>query len=199
MVWLGSFKTEVEAAWAYNEYVKTIFTDPQVNDIQKPDGFKPYQYHKKGDLPKGIKLTKDKTFCVAINFEKKVYHAKTYKTLEEAKKMHLKYSDEIKVIKLQNENTEKEKPIKRNDSGIAILSFKDGKNFVDVMVDDDIYLTYLLSSRYINQGYPTISSHKSSQLHTLIMPNASKNEVVDHINRNKLEQEETISVMRVMD
>ncbi len=183
---LGSFKTEQEAAYSYDLYVKKLFDNPQLNNVSEPENFKMWQPNEKNGsncLPPGVVKTKYNTFRVHLECFKKVIHNQTYKTLQEALDAHAKYSTDIVQIRQQHKIDQMNKPIVRDENGIAILQF--GKD--NVQVDDDIYMEYISHARHVNNKYPcVVIDGNQKRLHQLLLPNPPENSVVDHLDMNTL-------------
>ncbi len=185
---IGYFKTEHEAAWAYDEYVKALFPNPQINGVSKPDNFEEYVLHKKKShagtiLPQGVYLQPNGHFRLRLMKYDKIRHSKSYATLSEALDAHKLLMLEIDAAKLKCVQDDMKKPICRNENGVAFLTFKNA----NVLLDDDIYLQLLRYTRGLTGGYPTITiQDKHIMLHQWIMPSTPQNYVVDHKDRNIL-------------
>jgi hypothetical protein len=78
--------------------------------------------------------------------------------------------------------------ILRNTQGIATIKAKIYKsnNYVDVLIDDDDYLSLYERTWYISQDGYVVDS-KNNKMHILILQNTDDIKVIDHINRNKLD------------
>lgn len=96
-----------------------------------------------------------------------------------------KIKEKINSIKINEKEIRKNKKITRNDSGQAIIKCNKGN---DIIVDDDKWnelLEYKLN--ITNKGYVTTCINKKRiYLHIYLM-NPNSDEIVDHINHNKLD------------
>jgi hypothetical protein len=186
--WLGNFLTEIEAAFAYDLQAQSLFAKSQINGVEKPDGYTPFQKQQKKtceNLPKGVMITRSGNFSVQVKLHGDVYYQKVHNTLESAIEAHKKYTQEMKLMKQQQLDNLRKQPIRRNDQNVAILHFRNGESFVDVTVDDDVYLEYIGNAKYIAHGYPCVKINgKTVDLHTLVIPYDKSNQVIDHIDRN---------------
>ncbi len=185
---IGYFKTEQEAAWAYDSYVLSLFPNPQINGVNKPEICEDYvprekKMHSGMVLPCGISLLPNGHFRVQLIKPNKTYHDKRYKTLTEALTAHKMLFAKIDEERSKIIQDEMKKPICKNESGIAFLRFKN----TDVLIDDDVYLEVINRARYLDGQYPTIFIEgKKIALHQWLMQPTPENHVVDHRDRNPL-------------
>ena len=179
-----TFKDEEHAAYWYDtqaiKHHKTDDFEPTINGIEKPDD---YEEPEVKDNPfSGVRKTRQDTFQVRIQNEKKNNHIGTFETQEEAKDAYNKKKEELKIVNLQKKvGTE----IKRNNQDIAIIITSKGE---EIMVDDDSYFDLKKYTWLINpNGYAqsTIIGH-ATLMHRYLL-NASSEVMVDHINHNKLD------------
>ena len=140
ILYLGSFKDEIEAAKDYDIHViyyykgespktNNLLTKNEIEDVRN-NGI-PEKYHRKTrDLPKNIYITKDNTYKVKITHKDKKYD-KTVKTLEAAILLKTQFLEQIGKNK---EIAKYAKEITRNIDGLAIIYMNNG---MECLVDSD--------------------------------------------------------------
>jgi hypothetical protein len=170
------FKQEEHAAWWHDQLTLQYYgSDAKINGIEKPDDFiEPIE--KTRDLPKGIRLTRIGNYDARMNDNKKSISIGTFKTIEEALEALNIKKEELKQSKEQERLSSK---IIRNEDEIAVI----GK----VLVDDDKYHELIQYSWHNNRGYAQAKIDiKIIKMHRYLL-NAKEDELVDHINNNKLD------------
>lgn len=171
------YKNELHAAYQYDLWCKEFNLLANINNIDKPIDFVKY-CKKEKLLPKGVYKNKNK-FCSKISIGGKMKHLGTYNTIEEAQIVFEK-AKETPILPLLTNNKNKECIIK-------IYNNKKEK-ICETIVDNDIY--YDLSKyKWSLDGNGYVQgkfNNKMISLSRYIM-NCNDNNVVDHINHNKLD------------
>jgi len=171
--YLGQFETEDEAAAAYNYAVtKAYGQNANLNDT--PVTLSCAKAKRKRDCNDGCIRYNKKTnnYSAHLTKYKQKYYFGTFTYEQDARKA---INDKLYEL-------EQAKPllkIERNADGIAILKAKLPKLFVyvDILVDDDIYIEYQKKKLLLSPGgYTCTGKHL---LHRLIM-DAKKYDIVDH-------------------
>lgn len=176
------FEIEEHAAYWYDQMALKYYGDKaKINEIDKPDNFEEPIERKNRELPKGITLTEKNKYKVIIKFDYKRVQ-KTFEKLEEALEF---YNSKKEEYNNKKEQELLEKKIERNEDGIAIIQTSKG---VNMLVDDNKYHELQKYSLNCNpDGYITSCINGVHMLlHRYIM-DAEKNEIVDHINGNRLD------------
>ena len=193
-IYIGRYLSELEAAIAYDkaalimfgEYARTngLVEYKNVADLKLDDVITVQK--KQSALPKNISVHKDR-YRAAIIFEKKTYEAVT-KTLEDAIEKLAEFKETIASIKEQRRHAHNQKPITRNEDGIAYFLIK-GK---PVLVDDDMWHKLQEYVWNINpSGYAKgLVDNVFITMHRFVFGTVSDDHrefVVDHINNNRLD------------
>lgn len=176
-IYIGRFKIETHAAFAYDTFIKNKFNgEGKINNIEKPDNYKEYK-KKISSLPRGVSKNNNK-FQVHYRDKdnKKNITLGSYDTAEEASKIYEDYK------KKEEERIEKiwlSQPILKNLDGIAILPVKYKKEVIFALVDDDLWYNLMKKKWSLNyRGYV----HSSNiTLHQQVITNTDKDKVIDHI------------------
>lgn len=177
------YESAHHAAYQYNLWCEefNLYT-ANLNIIPKEEliGFQLYKkLEKKYNLPKNISLRNNK-YRVIINR----IDIGLYKTLLEAILVKTLKLREIEYIK---EKERLNKPIKRNEYGIAIIEIfnKNKDKIAETLVDDDTY--YDLTKYHWSINKENYVKNKSlGRIHRYIMDYNGDN-IVDHINNNQLD------------
>ena len=170
--YLGKFKTEHEAAWAYDSFVRKEFKGQgKINNVPKPDLIT--ERRTKTTYPKGIRKANKKFMA---SFENPIDHQQTdiglFNTVDDC----------IEAIQECYEKL----PIVRNVDGIAIIEAKSDIDIKDVLVDDGVWHEFIKSKWVINQdgyaqrGIKTDDEYLTERMHLLVLP-AEPGLVTDHI------------------
>jgi hypothetical protein len=182
-VLLASYDNEDFAGYQYNLWCKEYKIEhANLNKIDEPKDFIVYSKKQKiVDLPKYIYLTKHKKYRVNI----KGKHYGYFFTLEEAKNRIINVKKDLQDTEDKTRNS---LPIKRNDSGQAIIElFNIKKEKVgETIVDDDNYYDLLRYSGHLRKYAKITVNNKSCLVHRYIM-NYYGDDYVDHINGNPLD------------
>lgn len=177
-----SFKIEEHAAYCYDCLALEHYGNKaKINGIELPEDFvEPVDKAKK--KYKNITLTKSNTYHTTLPNKGKVIYIGTFKTKEEAvfaynsKKIEMeeRYNKEIKL-----------NPILINLDGYPII-YTNKKE--EIIVDDYKYYDLIKYSWYTKDGYVYghVPGKNNVIMHRFLM-NAKTNEIIDHINGNKLD------------
>jgi hypothetical protein len=189
------FSNEISAAYCYDEFARAEYGDEaNVNDVEKPltyeqDRLKGLSRKSSEDKFIIYRPERSKPYEVAIRRCGKV-HYNSFHTKEEAKT----YRDIImQQIKNDLESKRPDIVLTRNLDGIACFIVKDK----EILVDDDIWFKLCMHKFNIMKGRATNHSNyaglhinkKSTLLHMFVLNRfeASDGKVIDHINRNGLD------------
>jgi hypothetical protein len=171
------YDDETHAAWHYNLMIdKFEINFAKKNNINKPENFMLYIDKPKKDLPKYIDVNGGK-FRVRINKK----HIGLYDTLEDA-------TIALEKIKTNNKEIKNAKdmsiPILYDKMGQCIFRIKN----TEILIDEELYHSIIkYKCNITSQEYIQSSSNgKTIKLHRYIMDNYTGNDVVDHIDGNKL-------------
>jgi hypothetical protein len=181
---LGSFENEIEAAIQYDKYTYKIFGENAYNnrlikyeDVVDINIDEIIIKKKERELPLNIKQVKDK-FLARRVYRKKTYSGKQREFIEDAQKDLIDINKKIIKIEEEEELQYLQKPIIRNNDGIAIIKVKD----IEVLVDDDMWHKLNKVKWWDSKGY--YSSNKYGLMHRFVI-NAIEEDIVDHINVKK--------------
>lgn len=187
--YLGSFKDEIEAAKQYDIMALQTFgpcalTNNLVNYSEISENEKITHINETSkNLPKNIFFCDKTKYNVKIQYNGKIYHKRRLKTLEEAQLLLTKFKQDIAQIKANKAEAHNDKIITRNSCGVGTIAC----NGVEILVDDDKWHELSLMSWYISSGYAkSINNGSSIYMHRMIT-RAQPNDIVDHINHNKLD------------
>jgi len=192
---LGSFESEEEAGYAYDEYVKINLPGAKLNNVKKPENFQPYIKKQKSlvdgqVLPTGI-LFYQRKYMVKVREDGIQKYIGSFESLEEA----------ILILNQKNleiqERIEKQRlslPITRNAQNQAIIKATYRENQIDVIVDDDKFHELMKYHWGINvYGYAiSYIEGKLTTMHTYLMnikreKDAEEVIIIDHKNNLKVD------------
>jgi hypothetical protein len=188
-VYFGSFKSEIEAAQQYDKAAHILFgenakTNKTIayDDVKEKYTVEDLMCKETRDLPQNISFYRNK-YHVKIEFEDQKYRRYCIDTLEEAQKVLQEFKDEINGIKEKRERIHNMKQIERNGNGISVIrSYGE-----EILVDDDIWHEYSVMNWNISDGYAKTNVGNTSVFMHRMIVNANVNDIVDHINRNRLD------------
>jgi hypothetical protein len=186
---LGSFVKAVEAAKAYDRYSFKVYgkyannnklvkyeeiINIDINDLMVKK--------KKRTLP--VNIVFHNNLYVAIKYHKLIKYEGLYrKTLIESTNDLIDINIKINRIKVYEELVHMQKPITRNNDGIAFIKTKNKKHEFDVLVNDDLWHKYSMVSWTITPK-KYIYNAQFGYMHRNVM-NAKDDELIDHINHIK--------------
>lgn len=178
----AQYEDEIHAAWQVNLWIDEYnLVNRNKNDIEEPQDFKLY-VSKKKELPKYI--TKNKN-SFKVSYKRR---EKTFKTLEEAKKILNIFKKEYIINRV---NEIKSKPILRNSDNYAIFQRIEKGIVKDIIVDDKVYYKLLINGTIgIANEYAIYTLNcKKIRLHRYLMNQSEYDgtNMIDHINGNKLD------------
>jgi hypothetical protein len=183
-----TFEKETHAAYFYDlQAIQYYGPNANINGIAKPKDFiEPVAIKDNADvLPKNVHFFQNK-YVVVI----KGKYIGRYISLEEAVKERNKKIKEYEEEENKIEQIRLTTEIKRNANGIAIIEIfaKHTNKIMEVLIDDDKYYYLTKYSSHINKdGYTIcIIGSKKHLLHRFLL-NAKTGEIVDHINKNRLD------------
>lgn len=177
---LGYFDTELKAAWAYDEHIRSKYAGKgKVNGVAKPQDYVEYVSRKLTCKSRGVSLKGNEKYMASYwnKLTKSHINLGTYKTEEEASKVYEAYRKEIEA---REEQEWLQRPIMRDQNGVAIipLSVVDGKPQEFTLVDDDIWHFFMKRKWHKdNMGY---ASALRTRMHAEVL-HVPKGFVVDHI------------------
>ena len=166
-----SFEKEEHAAYWYDQLaLKHYGDDAKINGVTKPNDFiEPIENNR--TLPKGVYESKGKYSAY--------YRGKYIGVFETVKEAENAYNEKKESLKTSNESV-----IVRNKDGIAIISTSKGE---EILVDDDKYTDLFQYFWCVNSNYAKANvGKKLVQMHRYLL-NAKEDDIVDHINGNKLD------------
>jgi hypothetical protein len=170
-----SFVKEEHAAWWYNQLaLKHYGLNAKINEIEKPvDFIEPFKKEIK-DLPIGVTLMPSGSYRALISG----IHLGIFETIDQANIEYNKVKEERQYKQLQEKIGFE---IKRNHEGLAVIITSNGE---EILVDDNKYFdlkkyTWRIINRYA-------MSNDNKYMHRYLL-NAQKDEIVDHINHNTLD------------
>lgn len=171
---IGNFKKEDHAAWAYDEYCRKNFEQPKLNNVSKPEDFETFQ-------PRVRKTENDKNVYQVESGNWTVIICKKSHGVFKSKQDAIQHRDKI----LDSSKTKQTVNIVRTESGTAVrIVRKNNQNF-QILVDDETYVNLATISIHLNKdGYPLLSNKKLLSRYVMDAPTGK---VVDHINRNRLD------------
>jgi hypothetical protein len=173
------FEKEDHAAWWYNQLaLKYYGIGAKINDIEEPvDFITPIKIKK--ILPTGVFLTKNNKYISQLKYNKKSYYLGIFETVENALDAYFRKKEELMLSE-----TPKIKYI--NSDNMSIIITSSGK---EIIVDETKQNELNIYSWYIDShGYPTtIIKNKHIRMHRYITNANTNDEIVDHINHNKLD------------
>ena len=177
------YDNESHAAYHHDLLIKELNLQDfsKLNNIEIPLGFKlKLAFKKFHDLPKGIYSYGNKFF---ISFSRKYFRG--FNTVNEAQNFRFNKINEQIVIKHQKILN---KPILRNDEGIAIINmFNRKKELVaTTLVDDDIYYKLKMYNISYDGEYANICINGNKRRLSRFIINYAGNKYVDHADSNKL-------------
>jgi hypothetical protein len=182
---LGVFKTEEEAAKAYDIYtLKKCGIEANNNNLVKYEDTLTINIDdlikkssNKYDIPKNITFNKTyNKFIAEKKYNNKKYTGTYRETVDEALKDLEEIIQKIELLKQEEKKEHNKKEITRNNEGIPYIKVKD----IEVLVDEDNWHELSNISWFINNtGY--IQNTKVGLMHRYIMK-AKNGELVDHIN-----------------
>ena len=192
---LGSYTTKEEAMLAYDKYAFRVF-----GKDAKTNGTTSYEECKDLDITTLIKEKKKvhpnicktkRGYRVKIQYNKKIYEAYYYKTIEEAVIELDKIILQVNKVKEQELEDHNKKPISRNEKGDAIIQVGD-KEF---SVDDDLWhkLTVYSWSNADPYACTTINGVQEKMHHFVMKIRGvdlsniglgDGKDVIDHIDKN---------------
>jgi len=204
-VYLGRFKSELHAAWCFDEYILTNLSADKrwmekLNKVTKPEDYVAAKIRKKAEthLPKGISFQKQKEkYTVHLQYLRKKYRFYS-KNLEEALAQHQEFLKTIDIIKAENEEKTKLVPIERNTEGIAVIKTfawqylpVEERKSQEILVNDETWHQLMKYAWNINEnGYAqTKDKRKTIRMNRMIMGYGedNKNTHIDHINQNRID------------
>jgi len=177
------YYNEIHAAWHYNLWVDEYnLTTANKNNIEKPEDFILFKQRvKNDDLPLGILKFKNK-YQVRININKKRIRLGSFDKLEDAIIVRNKAEIErTEGLTKQLLNT----PILYNENAQSIFKVKE----TEVIIDEDLYYDIIKYKWYTAKGNYVQAwiNSKMVLLHKFVMNYHEGEMVVDHINRNPLD------------
>lgn len=186
------YDIEEHAAFAYNLMAKeTLGPDAKINEISKPDNFirhtrtfRKYDHHLHH-----IKFRYNSYHVLIQKVGYDVYN-KSFKTEHEA---ILNRDGELKKREVEREANIRSVPIHRNNDGIAIIScsFKNAKEVIYSLVDDEDYYSIMLASALETTPNGYVKMRRQGKLlHRWLLSDKLKEHedesvVVDHIDGNR--------------
>ena len=185
---LGFYPSEEMAAYKYNVHKKAVNPglNVDVNDVAEPEGFTEVDAKVQAETTTKSEYPIQKTaggFRIAdLKRNKQVIAKGTYSTYEKAVEV-CKAAIEGFVITSRSKVT-----IRRNDEGVAILkATKNAKlgDYVDVMVDDDIYVKLMVN----DDGRATGLSVNKSRGGVAYL-NSDKEQLSHHVMKTVVSEEE---------
>lgn len=198
---IGKFKTELEAAKAYDVYAihyfgihsktNNLLSEDEIRDVLS-NGIPSEYVRKKRDLPKNIYRRGDR-YSYDVTREGKRYY-KSFESLDEAIEGK---NNLIKKLEIESKKNSPPKvtEITRNENGVAVVYMRNRKGEIvgECLVDDDTwkdlvrYKIYLrddgYACGYINKGGVMVHIY----LYKKYKGNIPKKYTIDHINNNRLD------------
>lgn len=177
------YSKEIHAAYQYNLWIDEFnLTSGNKNDIEKPEDFIIYKpREKKGNLPKGIEKIKNK-YQVLIYTNKVKQNLGYFDNLDDAILIRNKAEIErTEFLKQQLLSV----PILYNKSGQCVFKIKETEVIIDSDMYHDIikYRWHIRKDGYLQSGI----NRELILLHKYVMNYHEGEMVVDHINRNPLD------------
>jgi hypothetical protein len=181
----GSYDDKIYAANVYNYYAILCYGDQAcLNDVPKMD-VQPYVSNRQPDREPGVLFSEKRNrWIVRIQRSKKVHNLGDYMTKEMANTASREFREKEKR---SNEESLLSVPITRNSDDIAVIKVKgyNKTSCVEVLVDDDKWHILMRSTWSVsNYGY---AKSKNLSMHQIVFGKIEKGNVIDHINRNKLD------------
>jgi len=179
-----SFDKENHAAYWYDQLaLKYYGQQANINGIEKPGDFAEPKKKVTKNKYTGIYQNKNGAYRTYISNNGRKFIGQ-FDTEEEALDVYNRKKKELKEKEIE-EILSKEILRNNNDNAIIELFNSKKEKTGECMVDDDKYYELIKNKWHMKKdGY--VSTSKSILIHRLLM-NAKKNEIVDHINGNKLD------------
>jgi hypothetical protein len=196
----ASYEKEIHAAWQYNLWVDEYNIDSEKNDIEEPTDFIPYEkIEKKGNYQKFISDSHNSGFNVSYHRYRN-YHSNledAIKDLESRKEQYKNYQKSKELYNLQKIIVN----IPRNENNIAYIPSIEKGEIKNILLDDEDYIKLNVKKVTLSMAsnYPFIRYNINNNLNIKIDTvrfrlnrylkkfDETKYDVVDHINRNKLD------------
>ena len=192
---LGSFSSEEVAAKVYDQaFVAVHGTSSGCNSTLSSEHVEHIMANRQDFMPRPKKADRvlptyivkfQESFRVRIRRCGQVLYQGVFKSLDEA----IEFRDfSLQRMKDEEYANIRDKPITRNDQGIAIISIKVPKSsdLVYALVDDADYYDMITVKWHLNKyGYPMASG--KGEMHTVILPKTNRSIVIDHINNDRLD------------
>ena len=185
---LGRFDSELLAAAAYDRYVLNLFgKDVRMNNVPQPTTWTEHRTKtSKYALPADRKPNKQGKFSAFVG---KTYLG-VHNTAEQAISAETTFRNEM-------QRTQSEKrlalPILRNNMDQAIIICRDiaGKNKASIIVDDTQWHHLMQWTWHLDSGNYAMTriDGKTIRMHNYLMRNDDKAQVVDHINKNRIDNQ----------
>lgn len=172
---LGYFKSEVDAAFAYDEKIREVHGDlGKINGIDKPEGFKPYVVKGPAEHKRGVVKSGKKFRAQYWDQDLKTYiRLDVFATEDAAHKAHETYRA---VKEAEREAKRLSVPILRNDQGVAIIPVRKGQETTYALVDDAFWYDFMTKSWSIDTSGYVATQH--ARMHKLVL----EADLVDHRN-----------------
>jgi len=177
------FDKEDHSGYWYDQLAKIKYgIGAKINNIELPIDF--IVPKNKKILPKGISLTKSNTYQVDLQNNNKRTYLGSYKTLDEA---IIVCNNKKEEFKTEEHNQRHLLEIVRNAEGIAKIDIINKNKNYECLVDDDKYHDLIKYCWISHNGYAVSTIDKKlTSIHRYLL-NCKKNEIVDHINNNKMD------------
>jgi hypothetical protein len=185
---IGCFKSEICAAYAYNQAALKRFGEyARINDISRPED---YTETKRINKPERY-IFRNVRGGYQVRFRRNSGRIKrTFKTLEKAVNFRDNELQRRDWERRQGLESEDQRPICRNENGIAIIVVcENGPSSQHALVDDDDYRELEKWKWAVNcNGYAIRrEGQKSFLMSRWIMKATDSDFVIDHINHNRLD------------
>ena len=154
------------------EEVAAVLANPEDNGrVKKPER----------ELPPGVfRKADERTYLGKVFYNKQVIIVGRFLTAEMTRAAVVKKRSELVEAALAVHNA---RPIERNEDGVAIIPVRNRRKelLYNVLVSDEDWHGFMLSSWSDNDGYPTASVNGvQKKMHQFVMPDAPDR--IDHIN-----------------
>jgi len=175
---LGTYHTDLDAAIAWNKAVREAYGDAALVNTIIDSEIERTKVVKRTPNRGDIKRTSSKKYEARLGYQNRRYSVGTFSSAEDAQNaINDKYNELL--------NQKSQPIICRNQDNICVLTTKKGAK---VLVDEDVALRFHYNAIHVDStGYPKVTGKR---LHSILLK-APTGQVVDHIDRNKLNAQRT--------